>query len=101
MIEKEIQNVLYNYCSQKHHDYMIPNYHISYEADFVSVTKSGYINEYEIKCTRADFKAEFKHKIRKHKYLKKKEQFCPGPEQSLRRNGPGQLAGFLSQQAAP
>ena len=71
MTEKEIQNALYSYCSQKQHEYMIPNFHIYFEADFLSVTKAGFINEYEIKCTRSDFKAEFKNKKAKHNDLKK------------------------------
>ena len=31
-----------------------------FESDFISISKAGYVSEYEIKMTRADFKNDFK-----------------------------------------
>ncbi len=39
------------------------------EADVISITKAGFINEFEIKRTRSDFMADFRNKTYKHKYL--------------------------------
>jgi len=39
------------------------------EADVISVTKAGFINEYEIKRSRSDFQADFRNKSWKHKYM--------------------------------
>jgi len=65
MDESTIQSALYREMSQKGHSYIIPNIYLGYEeSDLISVTKAGYINEYEIKLTRSDFRADFK----KHKH---------------------------------
>ena len=61
MDESTIQSALYGEMSQKGHGYIIPNIYLGYEeSDLISVTKAGYIYEYEIKISRADFKADFK-----------------------------------------
>ena len=39
------------------------------EADVFGINRSGYMYEYEIKCSRSDFKADFKHKHYKHVIL--------------------------------
>ncbi len=52
----------------KRSDIMIPNLSwglLEYEADFVVVSKSGYMTEVEIKRSWEDFKADFK---KKHKH---------------------------------
>jgi len=49
---------------------MIPNFHLYLEADLISVTTAGLINEYEIKCSRSDFLREFKSKAEKHGDMK-------------------------------
>lgn len=40
-----------------------------WESDKLLWTKAGYIYEFEIKISRSDFKADFKHKIEKHLIL--------------------------------
>lgn len=73
MNEFEIQNALYKFLSIKGHEFIIPNIYLSggvwSEADLISVTKAGYISEYEIKISRADFKADLKK--RKHHFFEK------------------------------
>jgi len=77
MNEFTIQNALYNHLLAKGHEFIIPNIYLSggawSEADLISVTKAGYISEYEIKVSRADFKADF-NKLKHHFF--KKDQRC-------------------------
>ena len=71
MHEFTIQNALYHHALSKQHDFIIPNIYLGLlESDLISVTKAGYINEYEIKITRSDFKADFK----KSKHLRFKHR---------------------------
>lgn len=68
--ETRIQLALYNHCMQGKY-LMVPNVSWSWfpwETDLISITKAGYVHEYEIKCTHADFKSDFKK--RKHITLK-------------------------------
>ena len=70
MTEREMQNILYRrLCFKLHHKYITPNVRslFFWECDMVSVTQAGYINEFEIKITHADFKADMKK--RKHHFL--------------------------------
>lgn len=61
MSEDKIQEILANHLMDKGHRMVVPNTEsIHYEADLVSVTKSGYSNEYEIKCSRNDYNAELR-----------------------------------------
>lgn len=48
-----------------------PNLHYgdNWEADLILVHRSGFVTEYEIKLTRADFNADLKHKSDKHRCL--------------------------------
>lgn len=39
-----------------------------FEADLLAISKSGYVNEYEIKCSRADFRKD----------AEKSQRFCEG-----------------------
>lgn len=70
--EKRIQHKLSGYLLGKGHDVVIPNVSWSWlywEADLISVTKAGYMYEFEIKITRSDFEADFRK--RKHQDLKR------------------------------
>lgn len=48
-----------------------PNLHYgaNWEADVMMVHPSGYVTEYEIKLSRADFLADLKHKTQKHECM--------------------------------
>lgn len=55
-------------------------YVFEWESDKLIWTKAGYIYEFEIKISRADFKNDFKHKVNKHIILKgptAEEQLMP------------------------
>lgn len=59
--EATIQNVLQRDLAAKGHNYIIPNIYLGCnESDLISVTKAGFIYEYEIKLTRPDFNIDFK-----------------------------------------
>ena len=61
MNEFTIQNALYAHLVKKGHEFIIPNIYLGHlESDLISVTKAGFIHEYEIKLNTADFKADFK-----------------------------------------
>ena len=60
-----------------------------WESDKLIWTKTGYIYEFEIKISRADFKNDFKHKKEKHIILKgptEEERFMPSFYQSYEWN---------------
>ncbi len=67
--EFRFQNRLFNeFVSGRGHDMCAPNIHLfTNESDFVTVTRAGYLHEYEIKLTRSDYKRDRK-KLR-HKHL--------------------------------
>lgn len=70
--ESRVQCRLFRRLQEKGHPLIAPNIDIFYtgEMDVCSVMKSGMVNEYEIKLSRADFKKDFK-KAHKHPvYLK-------------------------------
>lgn len=68
MTETDIQNALFRDLEDKGHTLIVPNVKLwSWEADLISVTKAGYVYEYEIKCTRADFLRDQEKK--RHKQL--------------------------------
>lgn len=59
--EALLQNEIFTHCDRRGHRYMLPNTTIfGWESDMVSVTAAGYICEYEIKCSRSDFRADMK-----------------------------------------
>jgi hypothetical protein len=65
--EATIQRQLYDFYSGLGHKLIAPNIYLHYsEADLITVQASGYVNEIEIKITKADFKRDFEK--RKHKY---------------------------------
>ena len=60
----EIQEQIHSFCCQRSHWVMAPNiYVLGWESDFISVTNSGYIYEYEIKLSVADYKKDFKKHV--------------------------------------
>ena len=69
MNEADIQDRLHRYFSGRL--YQIPNIYLyDWESDFLSVTRSGYIYEYEIKVSKEDFKRDTKVKTGKHEVMK-------------------------------
>jgi len=59
--ERQVQEAVYVYCAIKNHEIIVPNSCVfGWESDVVSVNKTGFIAEFEIKVTRADFKADAK-----------------------------------------
>lgn len=74
--ESQIQAVLMDWILEdKKHQMALPNTKSVYpwECDMLSLTKAGYIHEYEIKRTKADFRADFTQKRGKHQILGNKE----------------------------
>lgn len=69
--ESRIQKIIFeNYCNRA---LVIPNIYFRnyrYEADILVIMNSGLTYEFEIKCSKADFRNEFKErsKVAKHKY---------------------------------
>lgn len=86
MTEAEAQNQIYDdFCEPKGHRLVTPNTKAlgnPGEADLVSVTKSDFCHEFEIKCSRADYEREFETKETKHWVLEEhdnhKEPYDPG-----------------------
>ena len=69
--ENEIQNILFGWLDrQMQYKNIVPNWNglFEWEPDLIACTRAGHVVEYEIKTSRADFKADF-HKFRKHKML--------------------------------
>lgn len=61
--ERSVQDAVYIHCAIKNHETINPNSQFfDWESDMISVTKSGFIHEFEIKVTRADFKQDAKKK---------------------------------------
>jgi hypothetical protein len=61
--ESTIQSVIMGWCmNHKKHNLIIPNSTsvFPWESDLISVTKSGYVHEYEIKLNIYDFNADAK-----------------------------------------
>lgn len=69
--EPTIQYRLAMELLRRGHTPVVPNVQLDWgECDLVSLTAAGYVNDWEIKCSRADFKADFKKsKHRTIKYL--------------------------------
>lgn len=72
--EKLIQEYLWRDLIKRQHTHIVPNSLTFYpgEADLVSITKSDYINEYEIKVDRNDLKNDYK-KVKFKTYEKAKQ----------------------------
>lgn len=84
--ESLIQSILaQQFCIKKNHEMVVPNIkctHGYWEADLLSLTKTNLVHEFEIKCSRADWKKELNQingighpgrKLYRHKMLT--EQF--------------------------
>lgn len=71
--EPIIQHGLSIMLTRRQHEYSIPNVSWSWlywEADLISITKAGFMYEFEIKCSKSNFQSDFQKK--KHEYLKGK-----------------------------
>lgn len=74
--EEFIQNALNNFFSYSSVKYNVDGLYVfDWESDKLLETKSGYIYEFEIKISRADFKNDFKHKKDKHIILEGGEKY--------------------------
>jgi len=59
--EQSIQVALQRELDRRGHQYILPNVMMDWgEADLISVTKAGYLQEWEIKVSKSDFRADFK-----------------------------------------
>lgn len=78
MNERSIQILLMQeYLAGRNHVVAIPNSTqlLRGEVDLLTVTKAGFVNEFEIKCTRADFTRDFRTKRYKHQELEIKGNY--------------------------
>lgn len=76
MTVENIQRALYSFCSTNAW-LMTPNCcALGHEADVLVLRKSGLAAEYEIKLSRADFRADFQ-KQAKHAALRARATSCP------------------------
>lgn len=76
----ECLRALYQHTHQHYcHAYQVKLYQ-NFESDFISVNRSGYLTEFEIKRSRSDFKADFKkgdkHTLIQHGELANRFYFC-------------------------
>jgi NTP pyrophosphatase (non-canonical NTP hydrolase) len=71
---KDIQKAIYFYCKCRNQEYMVSNKHLLrwFECDFLSITKSDFLTEFEIKQSRSDFRRDFTDKKVKHAWLEGK-----------------------------
>ena len=78
--ETTIQNALYHFLRQRGVWPILPNIDCvtGYEADILTITKSGYAHEYEIKLTLSDFRADLK-KRHKHASFSGEFKTVPNP----------------------
>jgi hypothetical protein len=75
--ESRIQNILYEWLDLKKHRLIVPLASwASQISDLVSVDRHNRLCEFEIKLTRADFKADFRKT--KHHYMRLRDRFAPG-----------------------
>jgi hypothetical protein len=81
MNEKVIQELLMRDCLfTRHHKALIPNSTqlLWSEADLLSVTKAGFVHEFEIKCSRADYNRELGNNNKYNKKSKHRRLQNPG-----------------------
>jgi hypothetical protein len=95
--EKSIQKALKRYVLKKSHWLFVPNIYIfgGWEMDFMSITKSDLITEYEIKISKSDYLNDFKKK--KHLIFEKKLEYAGNLRKLEYRN----LLGVLKNQRYP
>lgn len=71
--EADIQLLLWKMLAEKRIFRVFPNIQLNrYEADLVALTRSGFLHEYEIKTTKADYLRDFRAKIGKHGQMEHK-----------------------------
>jgi hypothetical protein len=59
--ERGLQDAVYIHCSIKGHEVVVPNSCVfAWESDVISITRTDFVHEFEIKISRADFKADAK-----------------------------------------
>jgi hypothetical protein len=64
--EAHVQNAVYVHCRIKNHEIIVPNSCVlGWEADVISVNRTGFVSEFEVKVSRSDFKAEAKKEHRR------------------------------------
>lgn len=69
--EQKIQRILTGFISESATKYRMDGLYVfNWESDKLIITKSGYTYEFEVKISRSDFKADFKHKKEKHIILR-------------------------------
>jgi hypothetical protein len=51
---------------RQHDEILVPNVHAPWECDMLTITRAGYVHEFEIKISRADFHADFKKEKHQH-----------------------------------
>lgn len=58
--ERTIQDALYREYARRKHEPIVPNaYHFgTWESDLLTVTTAGYVNEFEIKISTSDYRAD-------------------------------------------
>lgn len=57
--ERLLQDAIYIWCAIKMHEIVVPNSQLfAWESDVVSVNRTGFIFEFEVKISRADFRAD-------------------------------------------
>lgn len=65
--ERQVQDAVYIHCAIKNHELIVPNSCLlGWESDVISVNRTGFIAEFEIKVTRSDFRADAK---KAHRHL--------------------------------
>lgn len=71
MDTKYIQKSIYFQCKRRQQAFMVSNKYLNkwFECDFISISKSDYLTEYEIKISKSDFKRDFIEKPIKHAWL--------------------------------
>lgn len=77
MTSEYIYEVLKSYYSRKQNKYVLRNCFVfgQWEADFFVQTRALLCIEFEVKVSRSDFLADFKHKPLKHLTLKTKKKY--------------------------
>lgn len=92
--EADLQKSLF-YAVGRPRELSCPNVYIygDNESDYITITKAGYVDEYEIKLSRRDFKADFnKDRHLKRQFLSPWKWYDPSPYHSLWPIWPSSLA---------
>jgi hypothetical protein len=61
--ESKIQRAMFRPLADRGYSHLTPNVHLfGWESDVIGITSSGYVVEWEIKISRADFRRDFSKK---------------------------------------